>query len=56
MLDQIIDEVRCYEDIDRSNLQEIFTLIRNAFQKSAKFEELNQILEDVRLSLQKLNP
>jgi len=51
ILDQIIDEVRCYEDIDRSNLQEIFSLIRSAFQKSQKFDETSQLLQDVKTLL-----
>ena len=31
ILEQIIDEVRCYEDVDWENFSEIFSLIWNAF-------------------------
>lgn len=48
LLDQIIDEIRCYEDVSRENHPEILRLTRVAFGQSIKYEEVNGILDSVK--------
>lgn len=52
VLEQIIDEVRCYEDVDKRNFSEVVRLTQKAFGQSIRFEEVNSILSNIKQLLQ----